>query len=141
MKRIPEVRKAAGDRAGLRALHVYDDNRRVEAQCEALKNNDLGTFLKLIRQSGESSWMYLQNVIPSGAKAHQEMAIALALCARLLDGEGAYRVHGGGFAGTIQAFVPDEKVEAFVAGMEAVLGVGSCHCLKIRAEGGVKVEV
>lgn len=140
MKRIPEVRSAAGDRAVMRALHVYEDNRRVEAQCEALKKNDFDTFLQLIRQSGESSWMYLQNVVPAGYKDHQEMAIALALCAKLLDGEGAYRVHGGGFAGTIQAFVPDEKVESFVKGMENVLGEGSCHCLNIRAEGGVRVE-
>ena len=140
MKHIPEVRKAVGDRAVMRAFHVYDDNRRVEKQCAALKNNNFDTFLELVRQSGESSFMYLQNVIPAGYKEHQEMALALALCARLLNGEGAYRVHGGGFAGTIQAFVPNDKVESFVEGMEKVLGEGSCHCLSIRAEGGVRVE-
>lgn len=140
MERIPEIRKVAGDRAVLRALHVYEDNRRVAAQCYALKQNDFGEFLQLVRKSGESSWMYLQNVIPAGSKEHQEMAIALALCAKLLDGEGAYRVHGGGFAGTIQAFVPNGKARQFVQGMEAVLGEGSCHCLKIRTEGGVRVQ-
>ncbi len=140
VKRIPEVRKAAGDRAVLRALHVYDDNRRVAAQCDALRRGDFQTFLRLVRESGESSWMYLQNVIPAGYKEHQEMAVALGLCARLLNGEGAYRVHGGGFAGTIQAFVPDRRLGDFVEKMEAVLGKGSCHCLSIRAEGGVQVE-
>ncbi|MBQ8814954.1 MAG: galactokinase [Lachnospiraceae bacterium] len=140
MRRIPEVRKAAGDRAVMRALHVYADNRRVVEQCEALKNNDFETFLRLVRQSGESSWMYLQNVIPAGYKEHQEMALALALCGKLLDGRGAYRVHGGGFAGTIQAFVPDEMIEDFVKNMEEVLGEGSCHCLSIRTEGGVRVS-
>ena len=139
MKRIPEVRKAVGDRAVMRAFHVYADNQRVVEQCEALKNNDFDTFLKLVRQSGESSWMYLQNVIPAGYKEHQEMAMALALCGKLLNGQGAYRVHGGGFAGTIQAFVPNQMVDEFVKGMEVVLGEGSCHCLSIRAEGGVRV--
>ena len=84
--------------------------------------------------------MYLQNVVPAGHKEHQEMAIALALCAKLLDGAGAYRVHGGGFAGTIQAFVPDEKLANFVKEMDRVLGEGSCHCLNIRVEGGVWIQ-
>lgn len=139
MSRIGEVRKAAGDRAVLRALHIYDDNRRVIKQCEALKNQDFDAFLQLVRQSGRSSWMYLQNVIPANRKEHQEMAIALAMCDRLLGDAGAYRVHGGGFAGTVQAFVPDAQVEDFVREMEKVLGEGSCHLLKIRPEGGVKV--
>ena len=139
LRRISEVRKAAGDRAVLRALHVYDENRRVERQCEALKHGEFNTFLALMRQSGRSSWMYLQNVIPSGRKEHQEMAIALAMCDRLLGDEGAYRVHGGGFAGTVQAFVPDAQVEQFVSEMEKVLGDGSCHLLKIRPVGGIKV--
>ncbi len=137
--RISEVRKAAGDRAVLRALHVYDENRRVERQCEALRRGEFDTFLSLMRQSGRSSWMYLQNVIPSGRKEHQEMAIALAMCDRLLGDAGAYRVHGGGFAGTVQAFVPDAQVEQFVSEMEKVLGDGSCHLLKIRPVGGIKI--
>ena len=139
MARIPEVRDAVGDRAVLRALHVYEENRRVEKQCEALKKNDFDTFLKLMCESGRSSFMYLQNVIPAGRKEHQEMAIALAMCERLLKGEGAYRVHGGGFAGTVQAFVPDAQVAHFVEEMERVLGEGSCHLLKIRPMGGVNV--
>ena len=101
MERISEVRAVAGDRAVLRALHIYDENRRVEKQCEALKKNDFDTFLKLMCESGRSSFMYLQNVVPAGRKEHQEMAIALAMCERLLCGDGAYRVHGGGFAGTV----------------------------------------
>ena len=137
--RISEVRKAVGDRAVLRALHVYDENRRVEKQCEALRRGEFDTFLSLMRQSGRSSWMYLQNVIPSGRKEHQEMAIALAMCDRLLGDAGAYRVHGGGFAGTVQAFVPDAQVEQFVCEMENVLGEGSCHLLKIRPVGGIKI--
>ncbi len=139
IRRIGEVRKMVGDRAVLRALHIYDDNRRVVKQCEALKNKNFDAFLQLVRQSGRSSWMYLQNVIPAGRKEHQEMAIALAMCDRLLGEEGAYRVHGGGFAGTVQAFVPDGQVDTFVREMERVLGAGSCHLLKIRPEGGVKI--
>jgi galactokinase len=139
LRRISEVRKAAGDRAVLRALHVYDENRRVEKQCEALKKNDFDTFLKLMCESGRSSFMYLQNVIPAGRKENQEMAIALAICDRLLGDAGAFRVHGGGFAGTVQAFVPNAQVERFVSEMEKVLGEGSCHLLKIRPVGGVKV--
>ena len=104
--RLPEVREAAGDRAALRAMHVYRDNERVARQIAALKAGDFGGFLSLVTESGYSSWMYLQNVVPLGATAHQQMALALALTSRLLGGRGAYRVHGGGFAGTVLAFVP-----------------------------------
>ena len=96
--------------------------------------------LELVKASGRSSWMYLQNVIPAGYKQHQDLAVALALAEKLLDGSGACRVHGGGFAGTIQAFVPFEKLDGFRAGIEAVLGEGSCHVLSIRAEGGIMLE-
>ena len=85
--------------------------------------------------------MYLQNVIPAGYKAHQDVAIALALCEHFLNGRGAYRVHGGGFAGTVQAFVPFDMLEGFVAGIDGVLGEGSCHVLSIRPQGGVEMEV
>ena len=111
------------------------------AQVEALKNNDFERFLMLVKQSGYSSYMYLQNVIPAGYKAHQEVAIALALSEHYLNGRGAYRVHGGGFAGTIQAFVPYDMLDRFVEGMDAVLGKGACHVLSIRPQGGVKMEV
>jgi galactokinase len=82
--------------------------------------------------------MYLQNVIPAGYKLHQDVAVALALCEHYLDGRGAYRVHGGGFAGTVQAFVPFDILDSFVAGVEAALGKGACHVLSIRPVGGMQ---
>jgi len=85
--------------------------------------------------------MYLQNVIPAGCKAHQDVAVALGLAEHYLNGRGAYRVHGGGFAGTVQAFVPFEILDAFKAGMDAALGQGACHILSIRPQGGVEMEV
>ena len=137
---IAEVRKAAGDRAVLRAIHIFEENKRVEQQTTALLAGDFESFLKLVTQSGISSWMYLQNVIPSGRKENQEVAYALAVAQQLLCGRGACRVHGGGFAGTIQAFVPNDMVEAFCAGMEDALGAGSCHIMSIRPEGGILLE-
>ena len=128
--RIPELRKAAGDRAVLRAIHVYDDNRRVAGQIEALKANDIKRYLELVNESGDSSWKLLQNVIPEGATKHQEMAFALELVRRLLKGNGAVRVHGGGFAGTLQASVPCGMADAFRREIEAVLGEGSCIFIK-----------
>ena len=137
---IPVLRKTCGDRAVLRAIHFYGDTARVPKQVEALEKGDFAAFLALIKESGRSSWMYLQNVVPAGYKIHQDMAIALALCEHLLQGEGAFRVHGGGFAGTVQAFVPFHKLEAFRSGIDAVLGEGACHVLSIRPEGGVELQ-
>ena len=138
--RIVEARAAGGDRAVLRAIHIYDENKRVARQLAALKKRDFDTFLSLVTESGESSWMYLQNVIPCGRSAQQEVAFALALARHHLKGRGACRVHGGGFAGTIQAFVPRDMAEEFTRSMDAVLGQGACHLLSIRPEGGVLVE-
>ena len=138
--RLGEVRAAAGDRAALRAMHFFADNRRVAEQVAALRSGDFDAFLRLVNESGRSSWLSLQNVVPTGATAHQELAAALALAAKLLNGRGACRVHGGGFAGTIQAFVPLDLLESFRAGMEAALGEGSCHVLSIRPEGGILLE-
>ena len=138
--RLGEVRAAAGDRAALRAMHFFADNRRVAEQVAALRAGDFDAFLRLVNESGRSSWLYLQNVVPTRATAHQELAVALALAAQLLGGRGACRVHGGGFAGTIQAFVPLDLLESFRAGMEAALGAGSCHVLSIRPEGGILLE-
>ncbi|MBQ6117213.1 MAG: galactokinase [Oscillospiraceae bacterium] len=137
---LPELRRTAGDRAVLRAIHVYDENRRVEAQVAALIRGDFQDFLHYVNLSGFSSQNLLQNVIPTGATAHQEVALALGLARHLLSGRGACRVHGGGFAGTIQAFVPDDLLEGFRRGMEAVLGQGACHVLAIRKAGGTVVE-
>ena len=138
--RIAEVRRAAGDRAVLRAAHVFSENRRCAEETAALSNGDFERFLRLVSESGRSSWMYLQNVIPTGSTARQELAFALLLCERLLGGRGAFRVHGGGFAGTVQAFVPVDMLENFRAGIDAVLGAGSCHVLSIRREGGCMME-
>ena len=138
---IPQIRKQCGDRAVLRAVHFYQENARVPKQVAALEQGDFDTFLKLIKESGYSSYMYLQNVIPAGYKQHQDVALALAMCEHFLQGKGAYRVHGGGFAGTVQAFVPFEILEAFRAGIDGVLGAGACHVLSIRPQGGVEMEV
>ena len=138
---IAKVREVAGDRATLRAMHVFAENKRVEAQKAALRANDFDTFLKYVTESGLSSWRFLQNVTPAGRTAHQEVAFALALAEKLLAGtKGVCRVHGGGFAGTIQAFVPLEILDTFKAETEKVLGEGKCHVLSVRAEGGVLVK-
>ena len=138
--RLNEVRAAVGDRAVMRAMHFFADNQRVADQVSALKAGSFEEFLRLVNESGRSSWLYLQNVVPAGYTAHQELAVALAVAGHLLHGRGACRVHGGGFAGTIQAFVPTDMLEEFRAGMEAVLGEGSCHVLSIRPEGGILLE-
>ena len=138
---IPALRKACGDRAVMRAIHFYQENARVPKQVEALESGDFESFLSLIKQSGYSSYMYLQNVIPAGYRQHQDVAVALALCEHYLNGRGAYRVHGGGFAGTVQAFVPYDMLDAFVAGIDGALGKGACHVLSIRPQGGVPAVV
>ena len=129
--KLPEIRKAAGDRAVLRAIHFFEENRRVQMQVRALRNDNFDAFLNYVNESGRASWMLLQNVIPCGYAEHQDMAVTLALCAKLLQGRGAVRVHGGGFAGTALAFVPNDSFEQFKAGVEAVLGEGHCHLLQI----------
>ena len=137
---LPGVREAAGDRAVLRAMHVYDDNRRVRLQIAALQENRFDDFLHEVRASGISSWLYLQNVTPTGATRHQALAFALAQADLLLHGLGACRVHGGGFAGTLQAYVPLDLLPEFRAGIEAALGQNCCHVLSIRREGSVLLE-
>ena len=136
LAKLPECRRQCGDRAVLRAFHVYADNDRVAKQVAALHDGDFGTFLSLVHASGCSSWEHLQNVIPAGYKEHQEVGVTIAAAKHLLGDKGAVRVHGGGFAGTVQAFVPVEMLDEFKAGMEAILGEGRCHVLSIRPEGG-----
>ena len=138
---IPALRKACGDRAVMRGIHEYQENKRVIAEVEALRCGNFPAFLQLVKESGYSSFMYLQNVIPAGYVKHQDMAVALGLCEHFLNGQGAYRVHGGGFAGTVQAFVPFEILDSFKAGIDAALGEGACHILSIRPQGGVEMEV
>ena len=136
---IGELRKKCTDRAILRGIHQYEENKRVKQQVQALRSGDFDRFLTLVKESGYSSYMYLQNVIPAGYVQHQDMAVALGLCQHYLQGRGAYRVHGGGFAGTVQAFVPLDLLEQFRNGIESVLGEGACHVLSIRQDGGVEV--
>ncbi len=136
LAKLPECRKQCGDRAVLRAFHIYADNDRVAKQVTALREGDFTTFLNLVGESGLSSWEYLQNVIPAGYKEHQEVGVTIAAAKHLLRDKGAVRVHGGGFAGTVQAFVPVELLAGFKANMEAILGEGRCHVLSIRPEGG-----
>ena len=137
---LPKLRGTVSDRAILRAMHIYEENQRVMGQVQALKDQNVDLFLELIKESGRSSWMYLQNITPTGAVMHQEVAVALALCKKLLGNKGAYRVHGGGFAGTVQAFVPVDLLPKFKAEIENVLGEGKCHVLSIRSEGGIRVK-
>ena len=139
MAALPRVRAQAGDRAVLRALHVYAENRRAAEEARALREGDFDRFLRLVGESGDSSALYLQNVVPTGQTAKQELLFTIALARQLLAGEGAVRVHGGGFGGTAQAFVPLDRLEAFRKGMEAVLGEGSCHVVTIRPAGGVQI--
>ena len=134
--RIPELRKELGDRAILRAMHFYDDNRRAGEEAVALAKGDFEGFLALIRASGVSSALHLQNTWAINNPRQQAIPLALAVGSELLDGRGACRVHGGGFAGTLQAFVPNDLLPAFKAGMENLLGKGMCHVLSIRPEGG-----
>lgn len=136
---LPKVRKAAGDRAVNRAFHVYAENRRALAEKEALRQGDFDKFLALVRESGRSSAMYLQNIIPTGSVTAQELMVTIALCERILEGRGAVRVHGGGFGGTAQAFVPLDMLEKFKAATEAALGPGCCHVVMIRPAGGIKL--
>ena len=139
--KLAEVRAACGDRAIQRAMHFFEENRRVQLQVRALKNDNFDAFLQYVRDSGRSSQLYLQNITPAGQIAHQEMALTLAVAERLLGERGACRVHGGGFAGTALAFVPKDMLDEFCTGMEAVLGEGACHVLNIREKGGVLLEV
>ena len=136
LAKLPECRRQCGDRAVLRAFHFYADNDRVAQQVAALRGGDFDAFLQLVTASGDSSWEYLQNVIPAGYKEHQEMGVTIAAAKHYLQGKGAVRVHGGGFAGTAQAFVPVDMLADFKAHMEAILGEGRCHVLSIRPEGG-----
>ena len=138
-KNIPVIREAAGDRAVLRAMHFYNENERVAKQAEALNSGDFDAFKALVIESGASSYMYNQNVYTCAAPSNQPVSLALAICQDILKGSGAWRVHGGGFAGTIQAFVPMDLLDEFKTKICAVFGEKSCYVLNIRPEGGIKV--
>lgn len=136
---LPALRASCGDRAVLRALHYYEDDRRAVEEAEALAAGDFPRFLALVNASGLSSALHLQNTWSISDPRQQAIPVCLAVGRELLEGTGAIRVHGGGFAGTIQAFVPNDKLVSFKSGMESLLGPGKCHILHIRPQGGIKI--
>lgn len=139
MENVEVLREKFGDRAVLRAIHFYNDHERAIAEADALRRGDFDGFLKIAKESGFSSYMYLQNVNVKGATDNQPVGYVLALCDELLAGKGAFRVHGGGFAGTVQAFVPLDMLDMFKEKMEKAVGSGRCHILAIRPIGGTCV--
>lgn len=138
-KNIKELRKLNNDRAILRAHHFLNEDKRVPLMADALKKGDIETFFELVKKSGDSSYKYLQNVYNPNDPYVQEISLALALIERFLDGKGAYRVHGGGFAGTVQAYVKEDEIDAFKEMMESVFGEGCVYVLNIRKQGGTLV--
>ena len=137
---IAELRRACGDRAVLRAFHFFNENDRVEKQKAALKAGDFEGFLKLVNESGESSYDYLQNLYSNSAVSEQGLPLAIALTKKFLNGKGACRVHGGGFAGTIQCYIPSELLADYKKKIEAVFGENSCCVLNIRPVGGYEIK-
>ena len=137
--RTGAIRKVCGDRAFLRAMHFVLDNERAQQEAAALKAGDFDKFLSIVKASGQSSYMYLQNISVEGAVDNQAVGVALSLCDVLLDGRGAFRVHGGGFAGTVQAFVPLDMLDSFRETVDSAIAPGCCHVLSIRPVGGAVV--
>ena len=133
------VRTYAGDRAVLRAAHFFGENERVFRLRQAIRTHDFDTYISLVRESGQSSYDLLQNIFPDGSSSDQSLAAGLLLSGQILSGEGASRVHGGGFAGTIQAYVPQDKAQYYAERMEAVFGKGSVHFIRVCPEGGRRI--
>lgn len=138
-KEIAAVRERTGDRAVLRTMHWFDENVRVDKEVEALENDDFEAFKAVVKKSGDSSFKYLQNVFSVKSVTEQRVSLALALSDSVLGEEGVSRVHGGGFAGTIQAFVPEKLVAEYKKTLEAVFGENTCYVLQIRLDGGRKI--
>ena len=136
---LPKIREILGDRAVLRAMHLFEENKRVDEEVAALEQGDFEAFKKLVKASGDSSFKYLQNVYSGHDLQNQSVSIGLAVSDVALGDRGVSRVHGGGFAGTIQAFVPNDIVGMYKETIEHVFGKGSCHVLKVRKYGGKKV--
>ncbi|MEE0928675.1 MAG: galactokinase family protein [Acutalibacteraceae bacterium] len=137
---IAGVKEKCGDRAVLRAIHFFAEDQRAEDEKQALKNGNFSEFLRLINESGNSSYKYLQNVYSTSAVNEQGLCLGLALTEKFLKGRGACRVHGGGFAGTIQCFIPSELIADYKVMIEKVFGEGSCYILKIRPVGGYEIK-
>lgn len=136
---IPGLRSILGDRPVLRALHFFGEEKRVEQQVEALEKGEFQKFLELVKESGNSSFKYLQNIYINRDEQNQAMSIALGASESILQNHGVSRVHGGGFAGTIQVFVENSYVEEYRKRIDQIFGRGSCHVLKVRQQGGIKV--
>lgn len=139
LNNINTLREKAGDRAVLRAIHFVEETKRAHDEAHALQTGDLYEFLKLVKASGNSSFKYLQNIYTNRDVNVQNVSIALAVSESILTGEEVARVHGGGFAGTIQAFVKNEHTQAYAKVMDSIFGEGACDILKIRKYGGIKV--
>jgi galactokinase len=139
MRGIPSLRKSCGDRAILRVLHFLDENERANSMIEALRRDDLTAYLELMRASSDSSWKLLQNCFSPERPWEQGIPLALAVGASLITGDAAFRVHGGGFAGTVQALLPAGEVQAFREGMELIFGKGCVTPLRLRSEGTVRL--
>lgn len=137
---IPDVKKKISDRAVLRAIHFFGDNYRAKAETEALKNNRFEDFLTLVNESGDSSMNYLQNLYSCRKPTEQGIPFAIMAGKRILKGNGAVRVHGGGFAGTVQAFVPNDFVNAYRSEMDRIFGQNSCYIMTIRPFGGIEIK-
>ena len=140
-RELPKLRKNCSDRAVLRAMHFFGDNRRAREETEALRAGNVEKFLSLVQESGDSSEALLQNLYSTSAPTEQAIPLGIMIGKRILAGKGAVRVHGGGFAGTIQAFVPLDLAEEYVKEMESVFGEGACYVFRIRPVGGVEVTV
>lgn len=141
LEEIVELRAKVSDRAILRAIHFYDDDNRVLMLADAIRNRDMRSFLRIINESGDSSWKYCQNCYSNKYVDSQGISIALALSQNLLQGKGAYRVHGGGFAGTIQVFVPNEMLDEYYRAMSKVFGESAIYKVMVRQIGCVKIEI
>lgn len=137
---LSNLRNVCSDRAILRSMHFFDETKRAYEEAVALKNNDIDLFLKLVNESGLSSGNLLQNLYSTGTPTQQAIPLALALSKSILGNQGAVRVHGGGFAGTIQAFIPTGMVKEYKNNMERVFGEGSCYEMKIRPVGGIEIK-
>lgn len=139
-EQIGSLRKSCGDRAVLRAFHFFNESKRVEEQKTALKNTDFDTFLNLVNESGESSYKYLQNLYSNSNIREQGLCLAIAITKHYLGDKGACRVHGGGFAGTIQCYIPNDMLSGYREMIENVFGKGSFVPLKIRPVGGYELS-
>ncbi len=141
LEQMASLRARVNDRAILRALHFFDEDQRVLDEVTALKQNDFPRFLELVIASGVSSWMLNQNCYDPKAPAEQGIPLALEASRRLLEGRGAWRVHGGGFAGTIQAFVPDDMLDMYMENLGGVFGENACHVMRVRPLGAIRLEL